>query len=57
MKQVAEDNRGAAAIHLAWIVEQAVQATGLMSYYADDNGDGPFMQHMKERANVHRNSR
>lgn len=43
----ARDNRMAAEIHLAWIVEQTVQGLGLMDYFVDDSGNGPFIQKVR----------
>lgn len=44
---VKRDNLKAAKIHLAWIVEQTVQHLGLMDYFVDADGDGPFIQEVK----------
>jgi hypothetical protein len=44
IKQIADNNRKAAKIHLAWLMEQTVQHLGLMPYFVDDKGNGPFIQ-------------
>lgn len=46
-ENIYRDNLKAAKIHLAWIVEQTVQHLGLMPYFVDASGDGPFIQEVK----------
>jgi hypothetical protein len=46
--QVADNHRKAGMLGIAWKVEQTVQHLGLMDYFVDANGDGPFMQAVKE---------
>lgn len=47
IKEVAENQRRAGRLGVAWAVEQAVQSLGLQSYFMDENGDGPFIQEIK----------
>jgi len=44
IKQVADNHRAAGRLGIAWAVEQRVQALGLMDYFVDASGNGPFMQ-------------
>ena len=49
IKQVADNHRKAGMLGIAWRVEQTVQHLGLMDYFVDYEGDGPFMQEVKKR--------
>jgi hypothetical protein len=44
IKQVADNHRKAGRIGIAWHVEQVVQSLGLMDYFVDAKGNGPFIQ-------------
>lgn len=45
--QVAANHLKAGRIGIAWKVEQMVQSLGLMDYFVDANGDGPFIQEVR----------
>lgn len=47
IKHIADNHRKAGRIGIAWHVEQVVQSLGLMSYFVDASGDGPFIQEIK----------
>lgn len=47
IKQIADNHRKAGRIGIAWHVEQVVQSLGLMSYFMDESGDGPFIQEVR----------
>lgn len=47
IQHIAENHRKAGMIGIAWHVEQVVQSLGLMSYFVDASGDGPFIQEIK----------
>lgn len=48
IKRVADNHRKAGRIGIAWQVEQAVQALGLMDYFTDADGNGPFIQEVRK---------
>lgn len=48
IKQVADNHRKAGRLGIAWKVEQTVQRLGLMDYFVDEHGDGPFMQEVRK---------
>ena len=48
IKMIADNQRKAGRIGIAWHVEQTVRALGLMDYFVDENGDGPFIQEVSK---------
>lgn len=44
----AADQRQAGLLGIAWHVEQVAQSLGIIDRMTDENGDGPFIQKLKE---------